>query len=972
MKLHHRTSSGLFSLQSLLKSGFTPTLNSIDKFLRYLYRRQKFNCIVHFYSQLDSNQIEINHRVYSIVSWAFLNLNRYEDAEKFINTQISKASIFPRTHMLDSLIHGFSVTRDDPNKGLSILRDCLRSHGAFPSSLTFCSLIHRFVVKGEMDNALEVVEMMTNKKVNYPFDNFVCSAVVSGFVRIGKPELALGFYESAVGSGVLVPNLVTYTTVVSALCQLGKVDEVRDLVRRLEDEGFEFDCVFYSNWIHGCLEGGGLMNALMQYREMVKKGIISRDVVSYSILIDGLSKEGNMETSFGLLGKMIKEGIEPNLITFTAIIRGLCKKGKLEEAFALFDRIVDMGIEVDEFVYVTLIDGSCKKGNLNRAFSMLGDMELRGIQPSILTYNTVINGLCRAGRVSEADEISKGVVGDVVTYSTLLGNYKKEENMDAVLEIRRRFEEAKIPMDLVMCNILLKAFLLVGAYGEADAVYRAMPDMDLTPDTVTYSTMIEGFCKTGQIEEALEMFNELRKSSVSLAVCYNRIIDALCKKGMLETATEVLIELREKGLYLDIRTSRNLLHSIQASGGEKGILNLVYRLDQLNTDLFLGMFNDTILLLSKRGYFEAAIEVYMIMRRKGLTVTFPSTILKILVDNLRALDAYLLVVNAEESTLPSVDVVDYTIIVDGLCKEGFLVKALDLCSFAKSRGVILNIITYNSLIYRLCQQGCLVEALRLFDSLENIGLDPSEVTYSILIDKLCKEGLFLDAEKLLDTMVSKGLVPNILIYNSMIDGYCKLGHTEDAMRVLTRKMMGRVSPDAFTVSSVIKGYCKKGDMEEALRVFAEFKDENISADLLGFLFLIKGFCTKGRMEEARGLLREMLVSESVVKLINRVDAELVESESIRGFLVELCEQGRVPQAIKILEEISSNIYLSGKNLDFSQRPQFLNGVNEKEIKKEDYAHDFHSLHSTISSLCSNGKLKQANEFVMSVLSCMPK
>lgn len=969
--LHPRTSSGVFSIQSLLKSGFSPTLNSIDRFLQYLYRRQKFNCILHFYSQLDSKKININHRIYSIVSWAFLNLNRYEEAEKFINTQISKASIFPRTHMLDSLIHGFSNTRNDPDKGLSILRDCLENHGAFPSSLTFCSLIYRFVAKGEMDKAIEVLEMMTNNKVNYPFDNFVCSAVISGFCKIGKPELALGFFESAVDSGALVPNLVTYTTLVSALCQLGKVDEVKGLVMRLEDEGFEFDCVFYSNWIHGYFKGGVLMDALMQDRKMVEKGIY-RDAVSYSILIDGFSKEGNIEKALGLLGKMVKEGIEPNLITFTAIMRGLCKKGKLEEAFALFDRVLSMGIEVDEFVYVTLIDGICRKGNLNRALSMLGDMEQRGVKPSILTYNTVINGLCRAGRVSEADEISKGVVGDVVTYSTLLDSYIKEKNIDAVLEIRLRFEEAKIPMDLVMCNILLKAFLLVGAYGEANALYRAMPEMNLTPDAATYSMMIEGCCKAGHIEEALEMFNELRKSSDSSAVCYNRIIDALCEKGMLETATEVLIELCEKGLYLDIHASRSLLHSIHASRGEKGILDLVCRLEQLNSDVFLGMFNDAILILCKEGSFEAVIEVYMIMRRKGLYVTCFSTILKTLVGNLRALDAYLLVVNAEESTLHSMDVIDYTIIVNGLCKEEFLVKAVDLCSFAKSRGVILNIITYNSLINGLCQQDCLVEALRLFDSLENIGLVPSEVTYGILIDNLCKEGLFLDAEKLLDRMVSKGLVPNILIYNSMIDGYSKLGQTEDAMRVLSQKMMGRVTPDAFTVSSLIKGYCKKGDMEEALRVFAEFKGKNISADFLGFLFLIKGFCTKGRMEEARGLLREMLVSESVVKLINRVDAELVESESIRGFLVELCEQGRIPQAIKILDEISSTMYLSGKNPGSCQRLEFLNGVNEKEIKKEDYVHDFHSLHSIISSLCSNGKLKQANEFVMSVLSCMPR
>ncbi|CAH8355355.1 unnamed protein product [Eruca vesicaria subsp. sativa] len=942
MKLLHprRSSSSVLSLQSLLKSGFSPTLTSITTFLRFLHRRHKFTTILHLYSQLTSNKLPINHSIHSIVSSSLLNLNRFDDAKTFITTaQISNSS-------LGSL--------DDPNKA------------AFPSPATFSSLIHGFVARGEMEKATEVLKMLTCKEKS----NFVSSAVVSGFCKIGKPDLALGFFETAVDSGALSPSIVTYTTVVTALCQLGKIDQVKDLVKRLEEE--EFDCVFYSNLIHKSVIR--LMEAVMQDREMVEKGI-NRDLLSYSILIDVFSKEGRFGMAFGLLGKMIKEGIEPSLITFTSIMRGLCRKGGVDEAFELFDRVLSMGIEVDEFVYVTLIDGVCRRGDLNRAFALLGDMEQRGVKPSVLTYNTVINGLCKAGRVSEADEISRGVLGDVVTFTTLLDSYIKDENVDGVLEVRRRFVEAKIPMDLVMCNILLKAFLLVGDYGEAHVLYRAMPEMELTPDAVTYSTMIDCCCKAGQIDEALEIFDELRKSSVSSAVCYNRIIGALCKKGMFETATEVLMEMCDKGLYLDIHTSHTLLHSIHASGGEKGILGLVYRLEQLSSDICLAnvaMFNDAVLLLCKSGSFDAAIEVYMVMSRKGLTVTCLSTFLKALVDNLRAVDAYSLIVNAVENTLLSMDVIDYTIIVNGLCKEGFLTKALDLCTFAKQRGIILNIITYNSLINGLCQQGCLVEALRLFDSLEKIGLVPSHVSYGILIDSLCKEGLFLDAEQFLDTMVSKGLVPNILIYNSMIDGYCKLGRTEEAMNVLSRKMMGRVTPDAFTVSSLIKGYSKKGDMEEALRVFAEFKGKNISADFLGFLYLIKGLSTKGRMEEARSVLREMLVSEPVVELINRVDAELAESESIRVFLVELCEQGRVPQAVKILDEISSTFYPSGKKPGSYQRLQLLNGVSEKEVEKEGYVKDFHSLHSTVSSLCSSGKVKQANEFVMSVLSCMPE
>ena len=54
-----------------------------------------------------------------------------------------------------------------------------------------------------MDRAIEVLEMMTDEKINYPFDNFVCSKVISGFIKIGKPELAVGFYDNATESAAL-------------------------------------------------------------------------------------------------------------------------------------------------------------------------------------------------------------------------------------------------------------------------------------------------------------------------------------------------------------------------------------------------------------------------------------------------------------------------------------------------------------------------------------------------------------------------------------------------------------------------------------------------------------------------------------------------------------------------------------------------------------------------------------------------
>ncbi|KAL5823767.1 hypothetical protein ACOSQ4_021667 [Xanthoceras sorbifolium] len=880
---------------------------------------------------------------------------------------MTKASFSPEIRLLDSLVRGL-----EPEKALLVLKDWLRNrHGLFPSSFTFCSLIYRFCSKGCMSRAVEVLKLMSGENVKYPFDNFVCSCVVSGFCRIGEPQLAIEFFENAVNLGALRPNVVTYSALVTALCMLGRVNDVESLLVRMENEGLAVDVVFYSSWICGYFREGSLLEAFRKHRKMVDEGI-KLDTISFTILVDGFSKEGHVEKAVGILNKMVRNGFRPNLITYTAIILGFCKQGKLEQAFAVFKKVEDLGIVADEFVYATLIDGVCRKGDLGQAFRLLEDMESKGIKPSVVTYNTVINGLCKVRRTSEADEFSKGILGDVLTYSTLLHGYIAEDNVKGIMGTRERLEESGIRMDVIMCNILMKAQFMVGAPEYARALFQEMPKMDLIANSVTYCTMIDGYCKVGRVEEALEIFDEFRRTSISSVECYHCIINGLCKEGMVDVATEVFMELNEKGAGLDLGIYKILINATFAEEGVVGVLDLVHRIESLGQEVYEILCNYIICYLCKRGYSEAASDVYVLIRRsgsvvssnsycsilKGLTadakkwlvgpllsifvkeyglveplvrktvihylcvkdvakalrfikklkeicspVTFPVIVLKELIKEGRVLDAYKLVKEAEDS-LPFMDVVDYTVMVDGLCKEGYLDKALDICAFARKKGIALNIVTFNSVINSLCHQGCLVEAFRLFDSLERIDLVPSVVTYATLIDNLCKQGLLVDAKKLFERMLLKALKPNTRVYNSFIDGYCKFGQLDEALKFLNDLEKEGLKPDTFTISAVINGLYQKGDMEGALRFFFEFKMKGISPDFLGFLYLIRGLYTKGRMEEARNILREMLQSKSVLELMNRVDTG-VESESAVSILDLLCEEGSIKEAVAVLNEIRS-------------------------------------------------------------------
>ncbi|KAK4856653.1 hypothetical protein QYF36_019728 [Acer negundo] len=79
------------------------------------------------------------------------------------------------------------------------------------------------------------------------------------------------------------PDVVSYTTIVSSMCKLGKVEEARELASRFEP------------------------------------------IVSvYNVLINGLCKERKLEETFQLLGasgtwnRMIRNGCHPNVVAYTS------------------------------------------------------------------------------------------------------------------------------------------------------------------------------------------------------------------------------------------------------------------------------------------------------------------------------------------------------------------------------------------------------------------------------------------------------------------------------------------------------------------------------------------------------------------------------------------------------------------------------------------------------------------------------
>ena len=84
-------------------------------------------------------------------------------------------------------------------------------------------------------------------------------------------------------------------------------------------------------------------------------------------------------------------------------------------------------------------------------------------------------------------------------------------------------------------------------------LFRKMSMRGLVADTVTYSTLIQGFCQSGKLNVAKELFQEMVSEGAHPdIVTYKILLDGLCDKGELEMALDILDKMRKSKMEFDI------------------------------------------------------------------------------------------------------------------------------------------------------------------------------------------------------------------------------------------------------------------------------------------------------------------------------------------------------------------------------------------------------------------------------------
>lgn len=195
-----------------------------------------------------------------------------------------------------------------------------------------------------------------------------------------------------------------------------------------------------------------------------------RNVISWSIMIDGYASHGNPKEALDLFRQMLCQGIIPDKVSVVGAISACAQLGALDQGRWIHMYMKKHQITMDVVVQTALVDMYMKCGNLNEACSIFNCMSER----NVVSWNVMILGLGMNGFGEEA-----------LKYFALM-------------------EMEGIPLDDLIFLGVLTACSHAGMVSQGLHIFNRMTSSyRIEPQIEHYSSLVDLLGRAGELDQAL-------------------------------------------------------------------------------------------------------------------------------------------------------------------------------------------------------------------------------------------------------------------------------------------------------------------------------------------------------------------------------------------------------------------------------------------------------------------------------------
>ncbi|XP_052194150.1 pentatricopeptide repeat-containing protein At5g48910 [Diospyros lotus] len=262
---------------------------------------------------------------------------------------------------------------------------------------------------------------------------------------------------------------------------------------------------------------------------------------SWNTLIRALSEaedEADLLETWLLFRQMLEsEFVEPNHFTFPSVLKACARTGRLEEGKQVHGLVVKYGLDCDEFVVSNLVRAYVMCGEMDDAYVLFkGRIIVNNARQlgNVVLWNVIIDGYVRLGDLRAARHLfDKMPQRSVVSWNSMISGYTQNGFFKEAIDMFRHMQMAELSPNYVTLVSVLPAISRLGALELGKWVHLYAEKNNIELDEVLGSALIDMYSKCGNIEKALQVFENLPKRNV---ITWNAIIHGLAMHGQAEDA----------------------------------------------------------------------------------------------------------------------------------------------------------------------------------------------------------------------------------------------------------------------------------------------------------------------------------------------------------------------------------------------------------------------------------------------------
>ncbi|KAL8141877.1 hypothetical protein V2J09_014909 [Rumex salicifolius] len=367
------------------------------------------------------------------------------------------------------------------------------------------ALISGYARNGDGHGAVVVFKDMV--KCHFKPDNFTFSSLLSALRLIAEGERECEQLHSL----VLKSGTDCCTSVLNALLSLyvtcassPKVSSASllDSARRLFDEIPEKDELTWTTMITGFVRNNDLDSAFDVFSLMSDKL-----PVVWNAMISGYMNGG----CFTEAKQLFSEMPEKNVLTWTLMVSSLAQNGCGEEALKLLNQMKLEGFHPCDYTFAGAITACSSLGALEHGRQLHGQVVRFGYESSLSAGNALITMYSRCGVVEAAECLFLTMpFVDSISWNAMIAGLGQHGHGEEALELFEMMLEEQISPDRITYLTVLTACSHAGLVKEGQSYFNSMySSYGITPGEDHYARMTDLLCRAGKFSDAKKLIHNM-------------------------------------------------------------------------------------------------------------------------------------------------------------------------------------------------------------------------------------------------------------------------------------------------------------------------------------------------------------------------------------------------------------------------------------------------------------------------------